>query len=83
MKTISITNTRNNIKTLIDRVKYNGESFAIGRRNSIDAIVIAFPSNYNKNLNDITNINTNSGSFNFLKNEPNIYSVNDIKKLYA
>ena len=83
MKTISITNTRNNIKTLIDRVKYRGESFAIGRRNSIDAVVIAFPTNYNKNLNDITNINANSKSFDFLKDEPDIYSASDLKKVYA
>ena len=83
MKTISITNTRKNIKVLVDRVKYHGESFAIGRRNSIDAVVIAFPSNYNKDVNDITNINANSKSFNFLKSEPEIYNISDLKKIYA
>lgn len=83
MKTISITNTRKNIKTLIDRVKYRGEAFAIGRHNSVDAVIIAFPTNYNKNLNDITNINTNSRSFDFLKDEPDIYNLGDIKKIYA
>ncbi len=83
MKTISISDTRNNIKTLIDRVKYCGEAFAIGRRNSIDAIVIQFPPNYNKDFNDITNINANSKSFDFLKDEPDIYSFNDLKKVYA
>ncbi len=83
MKTISITDTRKNIKVLIDRVKYRGESFAIGRRNSIDAVVISFPANYNKDLNDITNINTSSRSFNFLKDEPDIYNASDLKKTYA
>jgi len=82
MKTISITNTRNNIKTLIDRVKYRGESFAIGRRNSIDAVVIQFPSNYNKDFSDIVNINTDSKSFDFLKDEPDIYNASDLKKIY-
>ena len=83
MKTISITDTRKNIKTLVDRVKYRGESFAIGRHNSIDAIVIQFPPNYNKDFNDISNINANSKSFDFLKNEPDLYSSDDLKKIYA
>ena len=83
MKTINITNARKNIKTLVDRVKYRGESFAIGRRDSIDAVIIAFPANYNKNLNDITNINANSRSFDFLKDEPDIYDISDLKKVYA
>jgi len=83
MKTISITKARRNIKTIIDRVKYRGEAFAIGRRNSVDAVIIQFPPNYNKMLNDITNINANSRSFDFLKEEPDIYDVGDLKKIYA
>ncbi|MFQ5661844.1 MAG: hypothetical protein ACE5F2_01155 [Candidatus Paceibacteria bacterium] len=31
----------------------------------------------NKNLNEITNINANSPSFNFLRDEPDIYSIVD------
>ncbi|HEY4493997.1 MAG TPA: hypothetical protein VJB95_00995 [Candidatus Paceibacterota bacterium] len=83
MKTISITDARKNIKVLIDRVKYRGEIFGIGRRNSIDVVVIPFPINYNKNFNEITNINASSRSFDFLKNEPDIYSISDLKKIYA
>ncbi|MEK7113814.1 MAG: hypothetical protein AAB873_03235 [Patescibacteria group bacterium] len=83
MKTISITNARSSMKALIDRVKYRGEVFAIGRRNSIDAVIVQFPSNYNKNIDDITNINANSRSFDFLKDEPDIYSREDLKKIYA
>ncbi len=71
------------MKALIDRVKYRGEVFAIGRRNSIDAVIVQFPSNYNKNIDDITNINANSRSFDFLKDEPDIYSREDLKKIYA
>ncbi len=83
MKTISISDARNNIKSLIDRVKHNGEVFAIGRHNSIEALIIQFPLNYNKDLNDITNINTYSKSFDFLASEPDIYSKEDLKKFYA
>jgi len=83
MNTISITKARKDIKTLIDRVKYHGESFAIGRHNSIDAVIIAFPTNYNKNSNDITNVNANSKSFEFLEDEPDVYNIGDLKKIYA
>jgi len=83
MKIISTTNARKNIKTIVDRVKYRGEVFGIGRRSSIDALVISFPEAFNKNLNDITNVNTHSRSFDFLKGEPDIYSSGDLKKRYA
>ena len=82
MKTISISKARKNIKTIIDRVKYRGEAFAIGRRNSVDAVIIQFPPDYNKILNDVTNINTSSRSFDFLKAEPDLYSAADLKKIY-
>ena len=82
MKTISISGARKNIKTIIDRVKYRGEAFAIGRRNSVDAVIIQFPPNYNKILSDITNVNANSRSFEFLKDEPDIYGAGDLKKIY-
>jgi len=83
MKTINITEARNNIKILIDRVKYNGEVFAVGRRNSIDALIIQFPHNYNRDLGEMTNINANSKSFDFLKDEKEIYNLADLKKVYA
>lgn len=34
-------------------------------------------------IDDITNINANSISFDFLKKEPDLYSVKDLKKRYA
>jgi antitoxin (DNA-binding transcriptional repressor) of toxin-antitoxin stability system len=82
MKTINITKARKNIKTIVDRVKYRGEVFGIGRRNSIDAVIVQFPPNYNRALSDITNVNANSRSFDFLKDEPNIYDASDLKKIY-
>lgn len=35
----------------------------------------------NSNFSDITNINTYSGSFDFLKKEPDLYNISDIKKM--
>ena len=83
MKIVTTTNARKNIGAIIDRVKYRGEIFGIGRRNSIDAIVLKFPEMYNSSLNEITNINAYSKSFDFLKDEPDIYSLSDLRKRYA
>ena len=83
MKIITTTAVRKNISQMLDRVKYFGEVFGIGRRNSVDAILIKFPRAQNKELDDITNLNANSESFDFLADEPEIYSLDDLKKKYA
>lgn len=83
MKIVTTTNARKNIGSIIDRVKYHGEVFGIGRRDSIDAVVLKFPEMYNAAVNDITNINAYSKSFDFLKDEPDLYSLSDLKKRYA
>lgn len=83
MNVITTTDARKQISTLINRVKIHGEVFGIGRRDSIDALIIPFPQAYNKNLNEITNINAMSHSFDFLNDEPELYSVTDLKKRYV
>ncbi|MFA5945759.1 MAG: hypothetical protein WC802_02525 [Patescibacteria group bacterium] len=83
MHVVTTTNARKQMSHIIDRVKTHGEVFGIGRRHSIDALVIQFPSYYNKDVNEITNINTASRSFDFLQEEPELYSVADLKKRYA
>lgn len=83
MKIITTTAARKNIKQIVDRVKYRGEVFGIGRRNSIDAVMVQFPASYNKEVNDITNINAYSKSFDFLATEPELYSAADVKKPYV
>jgi len=83
MRIVTTTNARRNIKAIVDRVKFRGDVFGLGRRNSIDAVIIQFPEIYNRDLNDITNINSYSKSFDFLKDEPELYSVFDVKKKYV
>lgn len=83
MKTVSTTNARKNIAKLITLVRERGDMFAIGRRNTPEAILLKFPSEYNSDMSDITNINTYSESFSFLKEEPEHYSVDDLKKRYV
>jgi len=83
MKVITTTHARKRMKELIDRARHHGEVFAIGRRKQIDAVLIGFPVAYNDAANDITNINAYSKSFDFLSLEPELYSVDDVRKRYA
>lgn len=83
IKTISTTKVRANISEIIERVKTRGEVFVFGRRNNPEAILVKFPDLYNSNFSDITNVNAYSNSFDFLKSEPDLYSVSDLKKKYA
>ena len=83
MKTISTTDARKNMKTLIELVRETGAVFAIGRRDKPEALFMKFPRDYNKELNEITNMNAYSESFSFLQEEPDTYSVSDLKKKYA
>ena len=83
MKILTTTQARKHIKNIVDRVKYRGEVFAIGRRNSIDALVINFPDAYNGDVDEITNINALSRSFDFLREEPELYSRVDVIKKYV
>ncbi|MEK7068807.1 MAG: hypothetical protein AAB947_00315 [Patescibacteria group bacterium] len=83
MKVLTTTVARKEIKTIVDRAKYRGEVFGIGRRDSIDAILIGFPRAYSNEADDITNVNAYSKSFDFLADEPDMYSTADVKKRYA
>lgn len=83
MKTISTTEARKHIKTLVDAVRETGAVYAIGRREKPEVLLVKFPHDYNKELNGITNMNAYSESFRFLEAEPELYSADDLKKKYA
>jgi hypothetical protein len=81
-KTISTTEARKDIAKLVSAVRETGAVFAIGRRNVPEVLMIKFPSEYNKECNEITNFNAYSGSFDFLADEPDLYTRDDIKFTY-
>ncbi len=74
---------RKKISEVVDKVKHKDQVFGIGRREKIEAIIMKYPEYFNKGLNEITNINANSSSFNFLEDEPEIYNIEDLKKKYV
>lgn len=83
MKVLTTTAARKQMSSLINLVKMRGEVIGIGRRKSIDALLIQFPSHYNPEINEITNVNAFSRSFDFLQEEPELYSLADLKKTYV
>lgn len=76
---MSSTNTRKNISVIIDHVKTTGEPFVISRQGRPEVMIIKVPTDTNNKLNEITNINAYSQSFDFLKDEPELYSIDDLK----
>lgn len=74
---------RKHVSDVIDQVRYNDEVFGIGRRHKLEVIIMKYPEYFNKSLDEFTNFNANSSSFDFLKDEPDIYSVADLKKRYV
>jgi len=83
VKYITTTEARKNISEIVNEVKYSNQVYAIGRHDKIDVLIIKFPEYYNKNYTEITNLNANSNSFDFLREEPEIYTLNDLKKKYV
>ena len=83
MKIFSTTEARKQFALLVENVKMRSEAVAIGRRNLPEVLVIPYPKCLNPEVNEITNVNANSNSFDFLGNEPDLYSVTDLKKRYA
>lgn len=83
MKTLTTTEARKKISHLVNHVRETGEMVAIGRRNIPEVLVMKFPTVYNDSFNEITNVNAQSGSFSFLEDEPDLYSVNDLNRRYV
>ncbi|PIP69118.1 hypothetical protein CO033_01200 [Candidatus Nomurabacteria bacterium CG_4_9_14_0_2_um_filter_32_10] len=83
IKTLSTTEARERISDLVNIVSTSRKSIVIGRRNVPEVVLIPFPAFWNGKLSEITNINAYSKSFDFLVNEPEIYSIEDVKNKYA
>lgn len=75
---MSSTNARKKISQVIDHVKNTGEPFVVSRQGRPEILIMKMPLQYNPELNEITNISAYSSSFDFLEDEPELYSVKDI-----
>jgi len=83
MKILTTTQARVKLSSIVNRVRFRNETIAIGRRNVPEVLLIRYPAHQNPALSEETNINADSDSFAFLEDEPDLYSLNDLKKRYA
>ncbi|MBT4384808.1 type II toxin-antitoxin system Phd/YefM family antitoxin [Candidatus Peregrinibacteria bacterium] len=81
MKHFTTTEARKNLSKIVNEVKYKKVIIAIGRRDEEEVYVIPKP-DLDEEL-PISQINAASPSFDFLDDEPDIYSLNDLKKRYV
>lgn len=82
MKIISTTDARKRLGALVDSVRTSGRMVSIGRRNVPEVLLMRYP-RYNPDLSDVTNLALIGGGFDFLANEPELYSDKDLQQKYA
>ena len=80
MKIVSTSIARQQLSELINRVQYKNHPVVIGRHNKPQALLIKFPHDANANLSDISNLNQYGGAFDWLEDEPDLYSAKDLIK---
>ncbi len=79
MTIISTTKAREELGNYIDALASGEmEAFVLGRRNEPEAVLIKFPKHYSKKVSDSTNVNAYSKSFDFLNDEPELYTTDDL-----
>ncbi|OGQ08352.1 MAG: hypothetical protein A3G32_03915 [Deltaproteobacteria bacterium RIFCSPLOWO2_12_FULL_40_28] len=83
MKIIATSEARKHFSDIINKVRYSNTPVAIGRHNKGEVLLIKFPQEANPLVSPMSNFNQYGGSFDFLNDEPDLYSINDIKKPYV
>ena len=81
MRIISITEGRKQLGELVNLVKYQHQVIVLGKQGKAEALLVSLP-DLEADI-PITEINAQSPSFQFLADEPDIYSVADLKKRHA
>lgn len=79
MKIVSITEGRKKLGELVDIVKYQKQPIALGKHGRADAFLVASISEEEWPTADMLSA---SSSFDFLKDEPDLYTRADLKKKY-
>ena len=79
MKTIPMTEARNHFADVVDEVNRTRHTVKIVRRGEVAAYLSPAPQ-WNPNLSDETNLAALSGAFDFLEDEPDLYTDKDIKR---
>jgi hypothetical protein len=81
MKHYSTTEARKHLSEIVSQVRYQKIIISIGRRDEEEVLVV--PKVTLDESIPISEINAQSASFQFLEEEPDIYSLKDLKKRYV
>lgn len=81
MRVIPVTEGRKRLGELMDIVRYQGSIIPLGKNGKAEALLVSIPG---VDIDfSITAVNTASTSFDFLHEEPDLYSRDDLKKQYV
>ena len=80
LNVLSTTKARDILPAIIEQIKDHNRVFILGRRDVPEVIMIKYPTEYSVNASDIVNINTYSHSFDFLNDEPDLYTLSSKNK---
>ncbi|MEK9159760.1 MAG: hypothetical protein AAB383_03440 [Patescibacteria group bacterium] len=81
MKHYSTTEARKHLSEIVSQVKYQKIIISIGRHDEEEVLVV--PKMELGESLPISEMNAASPSFNFLEDEPDLYSLDDLKKRYV
>ena len=77
----SSSDARKNFSELVNRVRFEKIIIAIGRHDKDEVLLIPKPE-IDEEI-PVSEMNAASSSFDFLNDEPNLYSLKDLKKRYV
>ena len=77
----SMAEARKHFSEIVNRVKYEKIIIAVGHCNKDDVLIVPKPE-FEEEI-PVSRINAASPSFDFLKDESDLYSLKDIKKRYV
>jgi hypothetical protein len=80
MQVVSITEGRKQLGELVNIVKYQNRVIALGKNGKADVLMVAMPEL--ESDVPVSGMNADSASFRFLEDEPDLYSVADVKVTY-
>ena len=81
MKHYTTTEARKHLSELVNQVRYQKIIISIGRRDEEEVLMV--PKLTLDESLPITEMNAQSSSFEFLEEEPDLYSLKDLKKRYV
>ena len=73
---------RKKLNEILNKVKYQKVIISLGRRGKSEVLIVPKPE-FDESETPITEINSKSTSFDFLNEEPDLYSIKDLKKRYV